>query len=117
MWKEDLSDTQAGLSSSESPAWDLSDTQAGLSEDEKFLMMLKEKCQITDQEWAERQKARKEEIEAVSKALAILTSDDAHALFSKTFNPEFLQRADSAHKSLQSQVSKFLMRAALKLHS
>merc|ERR1711904_454811 len=71
---------------------DLEDTKNGLSEDEQFLMMLKEKCQGSDQEYEERQKTRAMEIEAVSKALAILSSDDAHSLFSKTLNPAFLQK-------------------------
>jgi chromosome segregation ATPase len=35
---------------------DISDTRASLSADEQFLMMLKEKCQMTDKEWEERQK-------------------------------------------------------------
>merc|ERR1719393_830183 len=56
---------------------DLEDTRTTLSEDEQFLMMLKEKCQMTDQEWEERQKTRQLEMEAVSKALAFLTSDEA----------------------------------------
>merc|ERR1712057_17566 len=72
---------------------DLEDTRASLSADEKFLMMLKEKCAMTDQEWEERQKTRQLEIEAVSKALAILSSDDAHDLFSKTFNPALVEKA------------------------
>merc|ERR1719311_988173 len=49
-------------------------------------MNLKETCQMTDQEWEERQKARAEEIKAVSEALAILSSDDAHDTFTRTFN-------------------------------
>merc|ERR1719313_2679910 len=53
---------------------DVEDTRASLSADEKFLMNLKETCQMTDQEWEERQKTRQLEIEAVSKALAILSS-------------------------------------------
>merc|ERR1719491_2775684 len=32
---------------------DLKDTKASLSADEEFLMMLKEKCQMTDKEWEE----------------------------------------------------------------
>jgi vacuolar-type H+-ATPase subunit I/STV1 len=35
---------------------DISDTRASLAADEQFLMMLKEKCQMTDKEWEERQK-------------------------------------------------------------
>merc|ERR1719236_458653 len=71
---------------------DLEDTRASLSADEKFLMDLKEKCQMTDAEWEERQKTRQLEMEAVSKALAILSSDDAHDLFTKTFNPTLMQK-------------------------
>merc|ERR1719197_2124023 len=67
---------------------DIKDTRASLSADEEFLMMLKEKCQMTDSEWEERQKTRQLEMEACSKALAVLSGDDAHDLFSKTFNPE-----------------------------
>merc|ERR1719359_1190653 len=65
---------------------DLEDTRNSLSADQKFLMNLKETCQMTDQEWEERQKSRAEEIKAVSEALAILSSDDAHDTFTRTFN-------------------------------
>merc|ERR1712228_107249 len=70
---------------------DIEDTRNSLAADEKFLMMLKEKCQMTDKEWEERQKTRQLEMEAVSKALAILSGDDAHDLFTRTFNPALLQ--------------------------
>merc|ERR1712032_1649636 len=63
---------------------DIEDTKKSLSADEEFLMMLKEKCSMTDKEWEERQKTRQLEMEAVSKALAVLSSDDAHVLFTKT---------------------------------
>merc|ERR1712072_244386 len=66
---------------------DVVDTKESLAADEEFLMMLKEKCSMTDNEWEERQKTRSLEIEACSKALAFLTSDDARDLFSRTFNP------------------------------
>merc|ERR1719159_2052401 len=52
---------------------DIEDTRASLAADEKYLMDLKEKCQMTDQEWEERQKTRQLEMQAVSKALAILS--------------------------------------------
>merc|ERR1712086_535649 len=68
---------------------DIEDTKGSLSADEQFLMMLKEKCSMTDSEWEARQKARSIEMEACSKALSILTSDDAHDTFTKTFNPAF----------------------------
>jgi len=96
---------------------DIEDTRNSLSADEQFLMMLKEKCQMTDQEWEARQKARQEEIGAVSKALAILSSDDAHDLFSKTFNPTLLEK-ESSHTSKRREVaSKLLFDLAKKLKS
>merc|ERR1719355_22565 len=70
---------------------DIDDTKASLAADEEFLAMLKEKCQMTDKEWEERSKTRQLEMEAVSKALAVLSGDDAHDLFTKTFNPAFIQ--------------------------
>merc|ERR1719261_1308679 len=78
---------------------DIKDTRESLAADEEFLAMLKEKCQMTDQEWEERQKTRQQEMEACSKALAVLSGDDAHDLFSKTFNPALLQTAAAAHSS------------------
>ena len=70
-------------------------------------MMLKEKCSTTDAEWEERQKTRQLEIEACSKALAVLRSDDAHDLFTgtKTFNPAFVQKESSA-PALLAQIAK-----------
>jgi hypothetical protein len=96
---------------------DIEDTRNSLSADEKFLMNLKETCQMTDQEWEERQKSRQEEIEAVSKALAVLSSDDAHDLFSKTFNPALLEKENSQHLKRREAASKLLSEAAKKFKS
>merc|ERR1719277_517763 len=79
--------------------------------------MLKEKCQMTDKEWEERQKTRQLEMEAVSKALAILSGDDAHDLFTRTFNPAFLQSGSAAHSDRREQASQLLSRAAQRLHN
>merc|ERR1719493_646658 len=73
--------------------------------------MLKEKCSMTDKEWEERQKTRQLEMEAVSKALAVLSGDDAHDLFTRTFNPALIQTAASSDRrkaasALISQVAK-----------
>jgi len=78
-------------------------------------MMLKEKCSMTDKEWEERQKTRQLEMEAVSKALAVLSGDDAHDLFTRTFNPALLQvdRQDSR----RARASKVLSDAAKKLNN
>merc|ERR1719355_188695 len=86
---------------------DLEDTRNTLSADEKFLMDLKEKCQ----------KTRQEEMAAVSKALAILSSDDAHDLFTKTFNPSFVQKTASANSLRRVQAAKLLVAAAQKFQN
>jgi len=91
---------------------DVADTKKSLSADEQFLMMLKEKCSMTDGEWEERQKTRQLEMEACSKALAVLSSDDAHDLFTSTFNPSFVQTAMQSER--RSQASKLLAAVAQK---
>jgi len=96
---------------------DIEDTKNTLSADEQFLMMLKEKCSMTDAEWEERQKTRQLEMEAVSKALAVLSSDDAHDLFTKTFNPSLLQKESSMQSERRSQASKLLQAVAHKLQN
>jgi len=93
---------------------DLEDTRNTLSADEEFLIMLKEKCSVTDEEWEERQKTRQMEMGACSKALAVLSSDDAHDLFKNTFNPEFLQ---VSHPERRSKAATVLVAAAKHLHS
>jgi len=93
----------------------LEDTKTSLSADEEFLMMLKEKCSTTDAEWEERQKTRQLEMEACSKALAVLSSDDAHDLFTKTFNPAFVQT--EARSERRSKAAAVLSAVAKKLNS
>merc|ERR1719453_18420 len=67
-----------------------------------------EKCSMTDSEWEERQKTRQLEMEACSKALAVLSSDDAHDLFSKTFNPSFVQKEGSMNSERRAEAAKVL---------
>merc|ERR1719299_355827 len=93
---------------------DVEDTKKSLSADEQFLMMLKEKCSMTDSEWEERQKTRQLEMEACSKALAVLSGDDAHDLFTKTFNPSLLQKESSMNSERRAQASKVLEAMAKK---
>merc|ERR1719456_600626 len=96
---------------------DVEDTKKSLSADEQFLMMLKEKCSMTDSEWEERQKTRQLEMEACSKALAVLSSDDAHDLFTKTFNPSLLQKESAMHSERRAQASKLLSAVAHKMQN
>jgi len=109
---QELADTDEKLAQSKE---DLDDTKASLTEDEAFLMMLKEKCASTDSEWEERQKTRQLEMEACSKALAVLSSDEAHDLFTKTFNPAFIQEAESNQR--RTAAAKVLKTVALKNNS
>merc|ERR1712232_924018 len=102
---QELADTDEKLAQAKE---DIEDTRNALAADEKFLMMLKEKCQMTDKEWEERQNTRQLEMEAVSKALAILSGDDAHDLFTRTFNPALLQEETSMQSSRRAQASKLL---------
>merc|ERR1719156_499166 len=87
---------------------DIEDTRNSLTADERFLMDLKEKCQMTDQEWEERQKTRQEEISAVSEAISILSADDAHDLFTKTFNPAFVQKSRVVQSEKRATAAKLL---------
>jgi len=105
---QELADTDEKLAQSKQ---DLEDTRNSLSADQKFLMNLKETCQMTDQEWEERQKSRAEEIKAVSEALAILSSDDAHDTFTRTFN--FVQtKSEKKDRKNRDEASALLFKAA-----
>merc|ERR1719172_389243 len=78
--------------------------------------MLKEKCAIMDQEFEERTKTRQLEIQATSKALAFLSSDEAHDLFTRTFNPALVQKRSTLHSARRTKVSKALHSAAEKFN-
>jgi chromosome segregation ATPase len=109
---QELADTDSKLANSKQ---DLEDTRNTLSADQKFLLNLKEICQQTDQEWESRTKARQEEIQACSQALAILSSDDAHDTFTKTFN--FVQVSKESklqHQDARTKAATLLAAAAKK---
>jgi len=88
----------------------LEDTRNVLAADTEFLANLKEQCQNIDQEYEERTKTRQLEIQATSKALAFLSSDEAHDLFTRTFN--FVQVASKIQSNRRGQVSATLSKAA-----
>jgi len=91
---------------------DLEDTRNTLAVDNEFLASLKETCRNADQECEERTKTRQLEIQATSKALSFLSSDEAHDLFTKTFN--FVQRASAAQSAKRAQIVNLLQAAASK---
>merc|ERR1719281_1970193 len=94
---------------------DLIDTKNTLSADEAFLTDLKSQCSMMDSEWEERQKTRQLEMEACSKALALLNSDEAHDLFSKTFS--LMQTRSAAHSARRTEASKILSDLSKKTHN
>jgi len=82
------------------------DTTVTLAADEEFLAMLKDTCSRMDSEWEARQKTRSMEMEACSKALSVLTSDEAHDMFAKTFN--FMQTQSKSHSMRRSHAAAVL---------
>merc|ERR1719443_2357828 len=95
---QELADTDETLAQAKQ---DLDDTRMSLDADQVFLMNMKETCQMTDQEFEERTKTRQEEIQAVSQALAILSSDDAHDTFTSTFNFVQVSQEESKRASAE----------------
>merc|ERR1719327_204254 len=95
---------------------DLEDTRASLAADTEFMMTLKSSCQNVDQEFEMRTKARQNEIAAVSKALAFLSSDEAHDLFTRTFNPALLQKRATVQSKHRMHAAKVLREAAKKFN-
>jgi len=64
--------------------------------DEKFIEQTEEAHATKLGEWKERKRLRTEELASISKAIGILTSDDARDLFKKSFDSQgylFLQRS------------------------
>merc|ERR1719487_1527811 len=72
------------------------DTEKTLAADQEYLAMLKETCANMDSQMEERTKTRNQEIEACSKALAVLSGDEAHDTFTRTFNAAFVQTSESS---------------------
>jgi hypothetical protein len=79
------------------------ETGKELSATVEFFDATKESCEVKTKEWQERSKLRKAELEGVTKAIEILTSEDAKKLFAKAIKPgqeTFLQidSISSLHK-------------------
>jgi hypothetical protein len=91
---------------------DLEDTRNTLAADKEYLANLKETCQNVDHQYEERTTTRQLEIQATTKALAFLSSDEAHDLFTRTFNPALVQ--ESAMSEEREQLSAMLLAAAKK---
>jgi len=92
---------------------DIRDTTAALEADGAVSTEVKEKCAVMDTEYDKRSKLRSEEQAAVSKTIEVLTADEAHDVFGKTFS--FLQV--SSHDNRQDRAAAVLAAAGRKLDS
>merc|ERR1719409_1424816 len=86
------------------------DTEKQMKADEEFFDQTKKACESKHEEWTVRKEMRDQELEGISKALDLLTSDDARELFATSIKPgveksaSFLQIA-SAPALLQDSAS------------
>jgi len=84
----------------------LDDATKEKADTEKFVATLTEQCGSKEAEWAARQKARAEEVAAISEAIGILNDDDALDVFKKAIpsaliQNSFLQKAGKKTSMLQ----------------
>jgi len=91
---------------------DLAETKKTLAADEEFLASLKEQCSLVDAEWEERSKTRQLEMQATSKAMAVLSSDDARDLTSRSLG--FVQKESTVQSKRRAKASEILAAAAKK---
>jgi len=77
------------------------DAETQMHADIKFFDVTKDSCELKTEDWSKRKELRSSELEGISKALEILTSDEAKDLFSKSIKPgrgtgTFLQISSSS---------------------
>jgi predicted nucleic acid-binding Zn-ribbon protein len=94
---------------------DKEDTFNTMTADQQYLMKLKEQCSLTDKEYEERVKTRNLEIEACSKAMQVLSSDEAMDLMSRTFS--LAQEAATMKSQRRTDAADLLSKKAQELHS
>jgi len=87
-----------------------------LAADQAFFKSMTEKCAIADREYDARQTSRATEIEAVTKAISILDSDEAQDLGKKTMY-SFTQTQTSTHSESRNRASEVLSAAAQKFYN
>jgi septal ring factor EnvC (AmiA/AmiB activator) len=104
---QELAQTEEDLAAAKQ---NLADTTDALTADQKFIADLKVRCANADAEFESRSKARNLELQGVAETIAILNSDEAHELFSKTVS--FVQVSVSAERSRRSTAAAALRAAA-----
>merc|ERR1719482_1242730 len=99
---------------------DLEETIAALAADKDYLYKVREKCRLIDLQYEARLKTRQLEVEAITKAMAVLTSDASMDLATNTFNSaaaSLLQVESAQNKQRQSAASDLLRAVAQKIQS
>jgi len=90
-----------GLSKSEAQA-EIDELTKQIADDEKFITETKDALAKKDEEWKARREIRTGELEAISKAISVLHSDDARDLFKRSFKSQgallFLQEGRSLRR-------------------
>jgi len=99
---------------------DLSDTEASLAEDEKFAADLDSECKTKSFDFEQRQIVRQGEIDAIGKAIEIMSGDDvagANALTLTQKRVSLAQLRSSTSSPVQEAVANFLQQQADKTGS
>merc|ERR1719335_2187936 len=102
---------------------DLSDTKNGLAEDEKFLAELTAECEQKEADFNKRQEVRQEELDAIQKAIEIMSGDAVSG--GSEHLPSFVQestalvqlRSSSRQREVQGVVATFLSEKAQSTNS
>jgi len=100
---------------------DFADTEASLAEDKKYLADLDSECKTKSFDYEQRQIVREGEIEAIGKAIEIMSGDDvaganAHTMFVQK-KVSLVQLRSSAQNPVQDAVANFLQQQADKTGS
>merc|ERR1719473_971894 len=98
---------------------DLDDTKTDMEASVVLFDDVKKACTSKAAEWNERVRARTEELAGINKALEILTSDDAKALFNKAIKPgkETFLQVSSVENSPRNNIYEVLKSHATKAQS
>jgi len=99
---------------------DLEETIAALAADKDYLYKVREKCRLIDLQYEARLKTRQLEVEAITKAISVLSSDASMDLATNTFNSaaaSLLQVESAQNKQRQTAASDYLRAVAQKIQS
>jgi len=113
--KMELEGAARGMSLSEAEA-ELKSLKSQVKNDERFIKQVEGELEAKEKEWKERQDFRSKEQEAISKAIAILYSDDSRDLFKKSFESQgytlLQENQNRALSSKQEQAKAVILQAA-----